>query len=73
MWFDRNQQKLLQAEENKRKELAQRMEDKKTKFKKKFGKPSTMRSQKEKFIKVEKKKEIDPETLDQLNYLGLDL
>lgn len=40
---------------------------------KKYGKPTTTRSDKPKVKKVVKQKKIDPETQDQLDYLGLDL
>ena len=49
------------------------MEDKRTKFKKKFGKPTTTRSEMPKLKKKEKKIEIDEDTQDQLDYLGFEL
>lgn len=49
------------------------MEDKRTKFKKKFGKPSTVRSAKEKFKQKKVEPKIDDDTLDQNMYLGVNL
>lgn len=72
-WFARNQRKLSEERRKKNQDLAQKMEDKRTKFKKKFGKPSTSRSEKPKLKKKEVKKVIDEETLDQIMYLGLEL
>ena len=40
---------------------------------KKFGKPTTSRSAKPKIIQKTVKKTIDPDTQDQLTYLGLEL
>lgn len=49
------------------------MEDKRKNIKKKFGKPSTNRSEKPKLKKKEVKVEINEDTKDSLMYLGLDL
>jgi hypothetical protein len=73
VWFDANQRKLSAERRNKNLELAERMRNKRTKFRKKFGKPSTSRSEKPRLKKKEVKKVIDEDTLDQLTYLGLDL
>jgi len=53
--------------------LQKKMEDKRKNIKKKFGKPSTVRSEKKKLKKKEEKVEILEDTKDQLMYLGLDL
>ena len=49
------------------------MEDKRTKFKKKFGKPSTVRSVKKRFTQKKEEPKIDDDTLDQNMYLGVNL
>ena len=46
---------------------------KRTNFKKRFGKPSTHRSEAPKLKKKVVKKERDEESQDQLDYLGIEL
>lgn len=71
-WQDCNQQKIMEQEKRDKEALMARI-TKRTNFKKRFGKPSTHRSEMPKQKVVEIKKERDEDEQDQLDYLGIEL